>query len=174
MPKLNNKVKQVKTFSYNEVRAMAMDGDIMFLTVNKKDYLSRLTSWFTKSQFTHAAFLFWYHNRLMVVESTTHGGIRIVQASTYRDRRFGLIAAPQPWCDIEGRALSRSGTAEYGWFSAAYIGFREFMFKNFNVKLPVDKNNRNKACSEFVAEVLKLPDVDVSPGKLFATLTNAT
>jgi len=159
-----------KIYTYDEVRAMAMDGDIMFLTVNKKDYLSRLTSWFTKSPFTHAAFLFWYHGRLMVVESTTHGGIRIVQASTYKDRNFGLIAAPRPWEFIIDDALVRSGTAEYGWFSAMYIGMREFALKQFNVRLPVNKNNRNKACSEFVAEVLGLKDVDISPKRLYDIL----
>lgn len=160
-----------KIFTYDEIRCMAMDGDVMFLTVNKNDYLSRLTSWFTKSPFTHAAFLFWYRNRLMIVESTTHGGIRIVQASTYKDRMFGLIEAPCPWEYIAGRALERSGTAEYGWLSATYIGLREFFLQKFSIRLPVQQNNRNKACSEFVAEVLGLEDVDISPKKLYDMLS---
>jgi hypothetical protein len=160
-----------KIFTYDEMRAMAGDGDVMFLTVNKRDFLSRLTSWFTKSPFTHAAFLFWYHGRLMVVESTTHGGIRIVQASTYKDRMFGLIEAPRPWEFVIDDALVRSGTAEYGWFSAMYIGMREFFWKQFHIKLPMNKNNRNKACSEFVAEVLRLKDVDISPKILYDILS---
>ncbi len=166
---MSHQNKQI--FTYDELRAVAMDGDIMFLTVNKKDFLSRLTSWFTKSPFTHAAFLFWYKGRLMVVESTTHGGIRIVQASTYKDRTFGIIEAPVPWDNIAERALVRSGTAEYGWLSATYIGLREFFWKQFHIKLPVNKNNRNKACSEFVAEVLGLKDVDISPEALYHLLT---
>lgn len=157
---------------YNELRAIAADGDIVFLSVNKKDILSRLTSWFTKSPFTHAAFLFWYKSRLMVVESTTHGGIRIVQASTYHDRELSMLPSPRPWNELEERALSRSGTAEYGWISAMYIGLREFFFNNFNIKLPVNKNNRNKACSEFVAEVLEMRDVDISPAKLYNILSS--
>lgn len=156
--------------NYENIREIAEDGDIIFLTVDKKNLLSRLTSWFTKSPYTHAAFVFWYKDRLMVVESTTHGGIRIVQASTYHDRNIDLIKAPKNWDQIEWRALERSGTAEYGWISAMYIGIREFLFMHFDITLPPNKNNRNKCCSEFVAEVLDLDDVDVSPKKLFEKL----
>lgn len=157
--------------NYTEIRKIAKDGDVIFLTVNKKDWMSRLTSMWTKSPYTHAAFVFWYKDRLMTVESTTHGGIRIVQASTYKDRDIAILTPKfTKWEMIEGKALERSGTAEYGWFSAMYIGIREFMFTNFNIKLPVNHNNRNKACSEFVAEVLGLADVDISPKTLFFIL----
>lgn len=156
---------------YQSVRALAQNGDIIFLTVDKKNLLSRLTSWFTKSPYTHAAFVFWYKGRLMVVESTTHGGIRIVQASMYDNRNIDLIPGPKNWDEIEWRALEKSGTAEYGWFSAMYIGIREFFFMQFNIKLPPNTGNRNKCCSEFVAEVLNLDDVDVSPKKLYSILS---
>lgn len=106
----------------------------------------------------------------MVVESTTHGGSRIITASHYHGRNIDLVSAPKQWDEIVETALERSGTAKYGWFSAMYIGLREVMFNRFNVKLPQDRNNRNKACSEFVAEVLGLEDVDLSPGQLYNTL----
>jgi hypothetical protein len=156
--------------NYKTFREEAQDGDVLFLTVNKKNILSRITSFFTKSPVTHAAFVFWYGKRLMLVESTTNGGIRIVFASTYDNRSVYRIAAPKAWDDIEETALSKSGTATYGWFSAIYIGIREVAFKHFNIKLPVDRNNRHKACSEFVAECLGLDDVDLSPGALFNKL----
>jgi hypothetical protein len=152
------------------MRNKAVDGDVIFLTVNRNDILSRVTSWFTKSPYTHAAFVFWYKSRLMVVESTTHGGIRIVQASTYKDRNIEILSPKIHWMDIEESAISKSGTAEYGWVSAMYIGLREFLFKYFEIKLPVNKNNRNKACSEFVAEVLNLEDTDITPRKLYEIL----
>lgn len=156
--------------NYDTIRTIANDGDVIFLTVNKKDILSRTTSFFTKSPYTHAAFVFWYSERLFIVESTTHGGIRVVLASTYSDREINLLPSNRNWSDIKWKALERSGRAEYGWISATYIGIREFMFTHFNIKLPQDKNNRNKACSEFVAEVLELEDVDISPGKLYEIL----
>lgn len=156
--------------TYEELRLIAKDGDVFFLHVDKGNILSRITSFFTKSPLTHAAFLFWYKERLMVCESTTHGGSRIATASHYSDRLFEHIPSPVEWSSIEQKALERSGTAEYGWFSATYIGIREFFFTHFNVMLPQDRDNRNKACSEFVAEVLGLDDVDVSPGALFKKL----
>jgi len=155
---------------YEQFREVARDGDILFLHVNRKDFLSSLTSWFTKSEYTHAAFVFWYGDRLMVAESTTHGGMRIVTASHYSDRELDIVAAPKEWKSISARVLEKSGTAEYGWFSAAYIGLREFMFTHFDIKLPEDKTNRNQACSEFVAEMLGLPDNDISPGMLMKYL----
>jgi hypothetical protein len=160
-----------KSMTYDEIRSQVQDGDLIFLRVDTQNLLSRLTSWFTKSRYTHVAFVFWYKERLMLVESTTKGGIRIVQASTYRKREIDMLPAPVPWHQIEDRALSRSGTADYGWFSASYIGIREFFFTHFDVLLPVDRRNRNKACSEFVAEVLQLPDVDISPGNLYRQIS---
>ena len=156
--------------NYNEIRSIAKDGDILFFHVDNKHFLSKLVSWFTKSQYTHVGFLFWYKDRLMLVDSGTVGGSRIILASKYYDNTFDLIPAPISWEEIEEKALSRSGTAQYGWFSAMYIGIREVMLKHFHIKLPVDKHNRNKACSEFVAEVLNLDDVDISPGMLYQKL----
>lgn len=157
--------------TYEELRLIAKDGDVFFLHVDRKNVLSRITSFFTKSPLTHAAFLFWYRDRLMVCESTTHGGSRIATASHYSGRVFEHVPAPADWRLIEQKALEKSGTAEYGWFSAMYIGIREFMLTHFNIKLPQDKSNKNKACSEFVAELLEQNDVDISPGVLYKTLT---
>lgn len=156
--------------NYEEIRDIAKDGDIIFLTVDKKNILSRLTSCVTKSPFTHVAFLFWYKTRLMIIESTTHGGIRIIQASTYYDREMFIVAAPKQWEEIADRALEKSGTATYGWLSAIYIGIREFLFTHFYISLPQDRNNRHKACSEFVSEILGFDDVDISPGMLYEKL----
>ncbi len=156
--------------NYQEVRSIAKDGDVLFFHVDKRHFLSRLVSWFTKSTYTHVGFVFWFKDRLMLLDSGTKGGSRIILASKYSDGSFDLVPAPRVWSDIEENALARSGSAHYGWFSAAYIGLREFMFTHFDVKLPVDKDNRNKACSEFVAEILEMDDVDISPGKLHSIL----
>ena len=155
---------------YEEVRAVAKDGDVFFLHVDKKNLLSRLTAKVTKSQFTHAGFLFWYRGRLLVAESTTHGGSRIATASHYSDREFELVKAPRRWEYIVERALLRSGESTYGWFSAAYIGVKHWLLVNANVALPAIRNNKDKACSEYVAELLGYEDADVSPQRLFELL----
>jgi hypothetical protein len=157
--------------NYQEVRSIAKDGDVLFFHVDKRSFLSRLVSWFTQSPHTHVGFLFWFKDRLMLLDSGTKGGPRIILASKYNDNTFDLVPAPRVWSDIEEKALARSGSAHYGWFSAAYIGLREFMFTHFGIRLPANKNNRNKACSEFVAEILELEDVDISPALLYSLLS---
>lgn len=157
--------------NYQEVRSIAKDGDVLFFHVDKRHILSRLVSWFTKSTYTHVGFVFWFKDRLMLLDSGTKGGPRIILASKYNDNTFDLVPAPRIWSDIEEKALARSGSAHYGWFSAAYIGLREFMFTHFGIHLPADKDNRNKACSEFVAEILELEDVDISPALLHNLLS---
>lgn len=153
--------------NYEEIRSIAQDGDLLFFHVDKTKWLSRLVSWFTKSQYTHVGFLFWYCDRLMLVDSGTVGGMRIVLASKYAHNTYDLIQSPVPWAAIEQKALEKASTAKYGWFSAFYIGLREFMFKTWHIRLPPNNRNRNKACSEFVAEVLGFDDPDVTPVKLY-------
>lgn len=156
--------------TYEELRRKALNGDILFLRYNPKNYLSRLTAFTTNSLYTHAAFVFWFKDRLMVVESTTHGGLRIVNASVYADREIDLIPAPVPWYRIEAQALEKIGTLEYGWTSATYIGIRDVLHRYLGVKLPQNCNNRNLACSEFVATILGLEDTDIPPSKLYELL----
>lgn len=158
--------------NYQEVRAIAKDGDILFFHVDKRHFLSRLVSWFTQSPYTHVGFLFWFKDRLMLLDSGTKGGPRIILASKYFDNTFDVIPCPKKWADIEEKALARSGSAHYGWVSAGYIGLREFMFTHFGISLPADTRNRNKACSEFVAEILELEDVDISPAKMYNLLSD--
>lgn len=153
--------------NYEEVRAVAKDGDIIFLHVDKRNLLSRLTAYVTKSTLTHAAFVFWYEGRLLLAESTTHGGSRIATASHYKNRKFELVKAPRKWEYIVERALTRSGESGYGWFSAAYIGVKHWMLVNAGIALPAIQNNKAKACSEYVAELLGYQDADVSPQLLW-------
>ena len=156
---------------YEAVRAVADDGDVFFLHVDKKNILSRLTAFVTKSQVTHVGFLFWYHGRLLVAESTTHGGSRIATASHYADREFELVKAPRKWEFISVVALLKSGESSYGWFSAAYIGVKHWLLTNAGIALPAIKNNKAKACSEYVAELLGYEDPDISPQMLYQRIT---
>ena len=153
--------------NYSDLRATAQDGDVFFLHVDKKNLLSRLTAFVTKSQVTHAGFLFWYQGRLLVAESTTHGGSRIATASHYADREFELVKAPRKWEFIAEAALLRSGESTYGWLSAAYIGVKHWLLTNAGISLPAIQNNKDKACSEYVAELLGYEDADLSPQALW-------
>lgn len=157
---------------YSEIRSIAKDGDIIFLDYDKYNFLSIFTHVMTGSMFTHSAFLFWYKDRLMIVESTTHGGLRVVNASVYENRELSLVPGPRPWDEISDMALQKIGTVKYGWISATYIGFRDIMYRWFNISLPQNNGNRNLACSEFVALVLGFEDIDIPPRKLHELLTH--
>jgi hypothetical protein len=156
--------------TYEEARKLAEDGDILFLTFDTGNLLSRITSFTTESLFTHVAILFWYRERLMLVESTTHGGLRVVNASVYKDRDITILKAPKPWWQISDRALSRIGTVKYGWFSSIYIGIRDVLHRYFDWHLPPNLGNRNMACSEYVSLVLELEDSDIPPRQLYEIL----
>jgi hypothetical protein len=156
--------------TYEEIRKSAEDGDLIFLSFDKGNILSRITSFTTQSMFTHVAILFWYRERSMLVESTTHGGLRVVNASVYKDRDISMLKAPKPWWQISDRALSRIGTVKYGWFSSIYIGIRDVLHRYFDWHLPPNAGNRNMACSEFVSLVLELEDSDIPPRQLYEIL----
>ena len=164
----------MKAETYSEVRQKAHNGDVIFLHVDKKNILSRITSKFTGSPLTHSAILFWVViggiRRLMLIESTTNGGIRIVQASIYEDRPMYYVSASTRWKTVQERAFESLGKVKYGWFSAIYIGIRDFMFTHFEIKLP-SKMTRNPACSEFTAYVLGLEETDIPPSRLYQVLT---
>ena len=159
--------------NYSEVRQKAHNGDVIFLHVDRKNILSRITSKFTGSPLTHSAILFWVViggiRRLMLIESTTNGGIRIVQASIYEDRPMYYVPASTRWKTVQERAFENLGKVKYGWFSAIHIGIRDFLFTQFGIRLP-SKINRNPACSEFTAHVLGLEETDIPPYRLYEIL----
>lgn len=152
--------------TYEKLRLLAGNGDLLFIRYNPWDPLSTLTRFWTGCVFSHVGILFWYAGRLLVVESTTHGGNRIVNASIYAGRDMVLAPAPKPWPDIQHKALGKMGTIEYGWLSAIHIGVRDAMFRRLGVSLP-KWENRNLACSEYVADVLGLEDTDIPPRTLW-------
>jgi hypothetical protein len=159
--------------NYTDIRRKAKSGDVIFLSVDRKNLLSRITSKFTGSPLTHAAILFWMRmgskRRLMLIESTTNGGIRIVQASIYENRPMFFIRTGADWKELQNRAFENLGKVKYGWFSAIHIGIRDWLFKKYGIVLP-SKINRNPACSEFVAHVLNLTDTDIPPYRLYDIL----
>lgn len=164
--------------TYDEFRKLAQNGDLLFLEVDQNDILSKIggtiVSWATGSTFSHVAMVFWYKDRLMLVESAPSSGVRLVNASIYDGRSITRVAAPKSWDSVEASALQKLGVVKYGWTSAIWIGFRDIMFIHFGIKLNQDTTNRNLVCSEFVAEILGLDETDIPPSMLYQILTNPT
>lgn len=154
--------------NYDQLRAVAQDGDVVFIKNGTTPWAWLISAW-TDSPYSHAMFVFWYADRLLVAEASPHGGTRIVSASVYQKRQFDIIAAPLSWTAIQAQAVNRAGSAVYGWLSAVWIGLRTKVFALTGRKLPTWRNH-SVVCSEYVAEVLGLEDTDVTPGELYHCL----
>jgi uncharacterized protein YycO len=61
----------VETYKYDQIRAAIKDGDI--LLYKGSGFFSDLIKRFTKSEYSHAGVVSWWHNRLMVLEAVGRG-----------------------------------------------------------------------------------------------------
>ena len=161
--------------TYEQARRYINDGDIIF-TNNKKGWVvGPLIRFFTRAHYTHVGIAFWMRtggrDRLMMVEAQGGARRRIVNLSMYRDIDIDVVTPPKSWETVNNKALERLSQVPYGWFEAGYVGFREFMLKYFNSKMPY-KNLPGEICSEFVANIYGLPYNHVSPQLLLEQLLN--
>lgn len=159
----------LKNLTYAQYRAVAKDGDVIFLHGTRRAPIQALIMFFTGSVYCHVAIAFWvtinHQRRLMVVENQGGTRRRILSASYYKDRTFDVFRAPVPWHDIADEALSKVGEAKYGYFDAVYVGLREYFWNRWGIRLPAF-DYRGEICSEFVARLLKIDPPDMSPGVL--------
>lgn len=167
-------MEQLANLTYEQYRAIAKDGDVIFLHGTKDDLLQRVIMKATNSPFCHVAFAFWVTinrtKRLMVVEAQGGTLRRIVSASYYKDRTISVRRCPTKWKTICDEALSQVGTAKYGYFDAIWVGVREFAMRKWGWRLPALNGNHAEICSEFVARMLKVEPATVSPGALYEML----
>lgn len=158
---------------YEQARHLIKSGDIVFVRGKKHKLVQRLIMFFTQSLYSHVGIAFWIttngHQRLMIVEAQGGTNRRILNLSFYAGRKLDIVAAPKLWDDVNEEALDRLGQVEYGWLDAVYVGTREFLLKNFKIRLPAT-NFSGEICSEYVARVYQLPKVDISPQGLYETL----
>ena len=159
--------------TYQEARPYIEDGDIVFIHGSWKRPLNALIMWFTKSNFSHVCIAFKMNTgnveRLMCVEAQGSTRRRIITMSFYGERMVTVIKAPRQWSEIQDTALERIGVAKYNVLAATYVGIREYVLKTFGYRLPA-LNLRHEICSEFVAEVLGLPETEISPQVLYEEL----
>lgn len=162
------------TTDYKTARSQIQDGDIIFVA-NKKTIVARVIQFFTQSHYSHVCIAFWVTiagvDRLMVVEAQGGTKRRVLNASFYDRFDLDVVKAPKDWNSYANEALSKIGEAKYGYFEAAYVGLREFLLKKFNIKLPRKNiDSDEEICSEFVASLLGLAEVNVSPQALWVEL----
>ena len=158
--------------SYEEARIQIESGDVVFIHGSKFRPLQYITMYFTDSPFAHVGLAFWMltekgDKRLMMVEAQGGARRRIINMSSYRDRKIDVVRAPCPWNEISDQALARLGKAHYGWIDAIYVGIREKLARY--IRLPTTHFS-GEICSEYIARILKLPKVHISPQRLYDEL----
>ena len=161
--------------TFDEIRDKVTDGDIIFIH-KTAGFLNKLIKFFTKTQYSHCAVLFWLKTpsgkRLMLVESQGMTKRRIVSASEYEKDEFDIISSPIPWNMIQESCFKKVGKVDYGYDDAVKVGVRDFLLRNFGIaiKVPADNDN-DEICSSFIAQALGMKDTMISPGDLFEQLT---
>ena len=167
----------LRDLNYEQLRKVAKNGDLIFQHGSARRPMQWMIMTVTGSRYCHVGMTFWVtlsrRRRLLVVEAQNDGKRRIVTASFYRDDKFDVIRAPVPWSQLESAALERVGEEEYSYLMAFYVGLRELFMRKFNLRLPKVKTD-GEICSEFMARLLGLEDVNVSPQGLFTHLTSGT
>lgn len=156
--------------SYDEVRDIAKDGDIVFLRGTWKHPIQSLIMLATGMNLTHCGILFWMTTadarRLMVVEAQGGTKRRVVNFSYYTGRTFVVCPGPKPWTEVQSAALACLGKAEYSFLNAIYVGIAEFVFNTTGLALPVFSTKR-EICSEFIAHVYGIEPAEISPAQLY-------
>lgn len=165
-------MEQLENLSYEQYRLIAKDGDVVFFHGTDK-FFSRLIMFATGSVHSHVAFAFWAtignKPRLLLVEAHGNTRRRIISASYYKARKISVRRCPVEWSSIADTALAKIGEISYSYLDAACVGVREFVWNNFNIRLPNVKN-KGEICSEFVARTLDIQPVEISPGTLYEKL----
>jgi hypothetical protein len=160
--------------TYDQLREHARNGDLIFQHGSRRKSLQLAIMAVTGSKYCHVGMTFWMilgrQRRLFVIEAQNDGRRRIVTGSFYKSDTFDLVRAPVRWYDIRERALERVGEEKYSYLTAFYVGLRELFMRKFNIRLPkIDTDG--EICSEFMAHLLGLEDVNLSPQRLFSVLT---
>lgn len=160
--------------TYDEVRELVQDGDIVFIHGSWYRPIQALIMFFTGSEFSHCAIAFWAKTpagaRLMCVEAQGGSRRRILTLNYYDDALMTIVRAPKEWSEVREVALEDIGRKTYSFLEATYVGIREFLQRRTSLKLP-RLNTRHEICSEFIAKVYDLPETDISPQKLYEQLT---
>jgi hypothetical protein len=177
---------------YADVRGDLADGDVLLFVGRGR--VSRLISWATRSQYTHAALVVRLWDRVMVAESRELRGCRLVPLSAALGATHVARFVPAPWATPSGpalvaAALDRLGQP-YGWAQILRIGLAKLPTALLR-KIPVvgrwipggrqwseddqDPNGPRMICSQYVAHcyrrggvdlVHNLADRDTTPGDI--------
>lgn len=151
----------MKKINYLVHRDNIKSGQLVFIGASRhhKNTVQTIIQKVTKGEYTHTGITVWMqdefgHRKLMILESTL-GGVRLVNMSSYLDRKTVLADLGIDWQHSHDTALSKAGFVKYGFVDFNLIGLRELLvrhgFTGIARKLP---DGKGEVCSEFLAHLL--------------------
>jgi hypothetical protein len=164
----------IPSYTYEEARPRINSGDLVFFFYDKPDWRAPLRSlirFFTGSKFFHCAVAVWVKtpsdvDQLMLMETATKGGKRVVPLSIYHNFRAEVVPVPKAFSfgAMEEEGWKDIGKQRYGFLDLIGIALREYF------GLPT-KSIDSQVCSELSAAIwiaggAPLVDTYVSPGRL--------
>jgi hypothetical protein len=159
----------VNTLTQDQALGQIKDGDLMFVSKHR-NIVSAAIRFVTKSHFSHCAICFWVDiagiPRLLVIEARGGAERRLVSFQEYETYDRTIVAAPKPWQTYAASAVHEIGNVPYSYLEATYVGIREFLSKYLGIKIK-QRDFSGEICSEFIARMLGMSSVDVSPEDLY-------
>jgi hypothetical protein len=148
---------------YGAVRTNIMDGDILLF--RGKSWISRLIGWATRSPYSHAGILAWWHGRLMVLEAVSNGVVASrmsIVVQTYSGRvelwtTDGQLVRPEVI-----RAAQILLGKRYSKLKLLYNLRRLLLGRRRDEPADPDAPPEDFVCSEFVSRVWRAGGIDLS------------
>lgn len=163
--------------NYQEAREKFQDGDIVFFSNGRKNFVRRVITWFSNGPHYHVGIAFWAtiddQRRLCLAEAQP-GGYRIVNLAFYKDRDMTVLTCPVPWKRIADEVVSSAGVIGYGFSDLVLIGLHE----KIGLPIPDKADGPGDVCSAVVAKMLRYGGLNiatmVSPQRLLDSLVQIT
>jgi hypothetical protein len=164
----------MQTLSYEAARPLIKSGDIINFYRGNDGWRTlghALISFFTGSPIWHCGVAVWVKledgtDKLMLVETITRGGKRMVPLEVYSQYKKEVVPLPAQFSfeKMREKAMANINDQAYGYLDLITIGLHEFF------GIPT-KSVTSEVCSELVADLwveaqVPLIDTHVSPGRL--------
>jgi len=155
-------IKRVR-LDYPEIRDRIQDGDILLF--RGKSWISRLIGWATRSPYSHAGILGWWHGRLMVLEAVSNGVVAS-RMSIVVQRYSGKVELWTTDLQLERKAVIHAAQIllgkRYSKLKLLHNLKRLLLGRRRDEPADPDDAPEEFICSEFVSRVWRAGGIDLA------------
>lgn len=157
---------------YEEGRLLFKNGDVVFFSSGRPNFVRSVIRWFTRGKFYHVGIAFWAFTadgpaRLMLAEAQPDG-FRIINLRSYSGRDMEVMRCPVAWSRISNSVVGPAGGIKYSLVDLLLVGMHE----RFGMKIPENHDGTRGVCSVIVSRILQAGgetglETMVSPMRLY-------